>query len=100
MKKIDSNVGDANSDLELFGIALRDADLVRISLDLEGLEFEEQRLALECEERKKESVEWHFEREAKRQLDLEKIKVFLDDFQRNCLFFRYSIKSCDRFLKS
>lgn len=40
LTKAGSTLGDTDSDLERFGIALREADLPRIAFDLEPLEFD------------------------------------------------------------
>lgn len=71
-----NSVGNETNHLEHFGITLRDANLELIVLDLERLQFKNERLALKREKQEKKRVGRRNECKTQKQLDHEKFKLF------------------------
>lgn len=74
---------DIAGDLAQFGEHHKEAELARISLQEEQLNFEKEKYAKESEQRERDRRERKEERDAAPQFELEKFKIMFDVFKQH-----------------
>ena len=69
---------DLTSGLAMFAGRLKDANMARVKLDEQALQFEKHKHKVEVSEREKDRTERHMERKQANKLELEKFKLMMD----------------------